>query len=110
MNPIKVGALPSAILLSLLSHQAIGSGFAVIEHSASGMGNAFAGAAAVANDASTAWFNPAGMTFSKESQLVISGHILVPTADFTDKGSFVNPALTGGTVVPGSLSGSNGDG
>jgi long-chain fatty acid transport protein len=110
MNPIKVGAIPSAILISLLSHQAIGSGFAVIEHSASGMGNAFAGAAAIAEDASTAWFNPAGLTRFKEPQLVLSGHVIIPTADFTDKGSFVNAALTGGTVVPGSLRGSNDDG
>lgn len=110
MSLIKVGAIPSAVLLSLLSQQAIGAGFAVIEHSASGMGNAFAGAAAVADDASTAWFNPAGLTRFKTPQLVLSGHVIIPTADFTDKGSFVSPALTGGTAIPGTLTGRNDEG
>jgi len=44
--------------LSLSSHA---SGFALIENSATGQGNAFAGAAASAEDATTIWFNPAGM-------------------------------------------------
>jgi len=83
------------------------AGFAIIEHSASGMGNSFAGAAAVANDASTAWFNPAGLTLIKNSQLIVAGHIIDSTADFTDKGSSVNPKLTDGKVKPGSLTGSN---
>jgi len=38
------------------------AGFALIEQSGSGMGNAYAGAAAIAEDASTIFFNPAGMT------------------------------------------------
>jgi long-subunit fatty acid transport protein len=38
------------------------AGFALIEQSASGLGNAYAGGAASAEDASTISFNPAGMT------------------------------------------------
>lgn len=38
------------------------SGFALKEQSLSGLGNAYAGAPAVAQDASTLFFNPAGMT------------------------------------------------
>ncbi len=111
MNPRTPNLLSSAIALSLLglAQQASASGFAIIEHSASGMGNAFAGAAAVAEDASTAWFNPAGLTKLSGPQLVVSGHIIAPKADYTDKGSSVNPALTGG-VVQGSLTGKNDDG
>lgn len=103
--------LSTAVTLGLLSAtaQLHAAGFAIIEHSASGMGNAFAGASAIAEDASTAWFNPAGMTRLATPQLVVSGHIISPTADFTDKGSNVNPALTSG-VVAGSLSGTNDDG
>jgi long-chain fatty acid transport protein len=86
------------------------AGFAIIENSASGMGNAFAGAAAVANDASTAWFNPAGLTKIKTPQLTVAGHLISGHSDFTDKGSSVNPKLTGGSVVPGSISGRNDDG
>lgn len=43
------------------SFNAGASGFALIDHSASGMGNAFSGGSASADDASTVFFNPAGM-------------------------------------------------
>ncbi|MGV6859953.1 MAG: OmpP1/FadL family transporter [bacterium] len=111
MRPSTRHALPVAIALCIagFSQHASASGFAIIEHSASGMGNAFAGAAAIAEDASTAWFNPAGLTKLKNPQLVVSGHIIAPKADYQDEGSSVNPALTGG-VVAGSLTGKNDDG
>ncbi len=83
------------------------AGFALIENSASGMGNAFAGAAAVAEDASTVWFNPAGMTRLKQQQVTAALHYVMPSAKYTDEGSYINPALTGDTVEPGSLSGKN---
>ncbi|MCK5395602.1 MAG: outer membrane protein transport protein [Gammaproteobacteria bacterium] len=62
------------------------SSFALIENSASGQGAAFAGAAAVAEDASTIYFNPAGMTQLSGSQVVVAGHIVAVTADYTDSG------------------------
>ena len=46
------------------------SGFALIDQNASGSGNAYAGAAAVAEDASTIFFNPAGMSYMPDSQFV----------------------------------------
>jgi len=100
----------ACVFLGGIGGNAQAAGFAIIEHSASGMGNAFAGAAAVANDASTAWFNPAGLTLIKTPQLMVAGHLIDASSDFTDKGSSVSPALTGGTVVPGSITGSNDDG
>ncbi len=86
------------------------AGFAIIENSASGMGNAFAGAAAVAEDASTIYFNPAGMTFLPGMQLVVAGHGIFPKADYNEKGSYMNPTFTGGTAVPGTLTGPTDDG
>ncbi len=73
------------------------SGFALIENSASGMGNAFAGGSAIADDASTVYFNPAGMTRLDGTQIVIAGHIVSPSAEFTDTGStaFTTAPLTG---------------
>ena len=73
------------------------SGFALIENSASGMGNAFAGGSAIADDASTVYFNPAGMTQLGGTQIVIAGHIVSPSAEFTDTGSttFLGSPLTG---------------
>lgn len=86
------------------------SGFAIIENSASGMGNAYAGAAAVAEDASTLYFNPAGLTNLSGSQMVAAGHIIAPNAKFNNKGSYVNPILTGGAPIAGSLPGKDDDG
>ena len=63
------------------------AGFALIEQSASGIGNAFAGAAATAEDASTIFFNPAGMAYLPDNQLVVAGHALKSTVDFTNNGS-----------------------
>lgn len=50
------------LLPGVISGTAVASGFQLQEQSASGIGNAFAGSAAVAENASTIYFNPAGMT------------------------------------------------
>jgi long-chain fatty acid transport protein len=63
------------------------AGFALIEQSASGMGNAFAGGGAVAEDASTIYFNPAGMAYIEGTQLVGALHLIKPTAEFNNNGS-----------------------
>ncbi len=63
------------------------AGFALIEQSGSGMGNAFAGGSAVAEDASTVYFNPAGMTYIEGTQLVGALHLIKPTAEFNNNGS-----------------------
>lgn len=76
------------------------AGFGLVESSASGMGNAFAGAAASAEDASTIWFNPAGMSELKDTKQVSAAvHFIMPQANFTNVASRVNPALTGGNVA-----------
>jgi long-chain fatty acid transport protein len=87
-----------ALLLGILLGFAIpnlahASGFALIENSASGQGNAYAGAAAHATDGSTVWFNPAGMMKLDRDQLVFAGHIVSPNASFTNNGSKMSPVL-----------------
>ncbi len=78
----------STVIASGLFHSSVqASGFQLIENSASGQGNAFAGAAATATDASTVWFNPAGMTKLKNNQMVVVGHVIVPDSSFTNNGS-----------------------
>ena len=69
------------------------AGFALIEQSASGMGNAYAGGGAVAEDASTIFFNPAGMTYIQGTQIVGATHLIKPSADFNGT---ISPAATGG--------------
>jgi len=75
--------------------------FGLIEQSASGQGSAYAGAAAIGEDASTIYFNPAGMTRLPGQQIVVAGHIVSPDAKFTNKGS------TDVTGAPDSLTGPN---
>ncbi|MDI1361953.1 OmpP1/FadL family transporter [Methylotenera sp.] len=70
------------------------AGFALIEQSASGMGNAFAGGGAVAEDASTIFFNPAGMTYIPGTQIVGAIHLIKPTAEFN--GSISSTGKLGG--------------
>lgn len=89
-----------------LSGYAVGSGFALIENSASGMGQAFAGAAAVAEDPSTLYFNPAGMTYLEGTQLTAGLHILNSSAKFHDKGS-TDPF--GGAIIGDNTGGNAGD-
>ncbi len=74
------------------------SGFALIEQGASGQGNAYAGAAAVAEDATTLFFNPAGITRIEGRQVVVAGHIIAPQSDFSNDGSL---DATGGTLLGG---------
>src|SRR5438132_719422 len=63
--------------------------FQIAENNASGIGNAFAGGAAIAEDASTVWYNPAGMTRLKGQQFVFAGHYINPSIKAT-----VNSATT----------------
>lgn len=76
--------------LLVLSGTVCASGFALIEQSASGLGNAFAGGAAIADDASTVFFNPAGMTRIAGKQIVVAAHAITPSAKFTGTGGAGN--------------------
>lgn len=69
------------------------AGFALIEQNASGLGNAYAGQAASAQDASTVFFNPAGMALLPDTQVVVSGHLIQPSAKFSGRFS---PPVGGG--------------
>lgn len=65
MNGIRpISKLTRFCLLSLLfgSSASYAGGFQLYEQSVSSMGNAYAGTAAVAQDATTSFYNPAGMT------------------------------------------------
>jgi long-chain fatty acid transport protein len=84
---IKLSPLVLAAVAAGFSTHAFSSGFLLVDQGASGQGVAYAGAAAVGEDASTIYFNPAAMTRLSGQQIVVAGHIIVPKYDFTDKGS-----------------------
>ena len=78
-------SLTSALLG--VSGNVVASGFALIEQSGSGLGNAFAGGAASAEDASTIFFNPAGMSRLSSNQVAVVGSLIQPSAKFSNTGS-----------------------
>ena len=70
------------------AQQAQASGFALAEQGVSGLGNAYAGASAVADDASTVWWNPAGMSrLPRGKHLLLGGHVIVPSTEFSNRAS-----------------------
>ncbi len=82
---------------------AVAGGFGLATQSGSGTGNAYAGGAAVVDDASVAWFNPAGMTFLPRGKQVSAGLTVLKTSHkYEDGGS------TGAFSFPGT--GNGGDG
>jgi long-chain fatty acid transport protein len=96
-KPTRILSLVLAASVAGLSTPVFSSGFALIENSASGQGNAFAGAAAYAEDASTVWFNPAGMMKLDDAQIVVAGHYISPSSSFNN----VNSTDAFGTPLSG---------
>ena len=89
----RVGGVCGALALAVQVVPARAGGFALIEHGASGLGNAYAGAAAAAHDASTIWFNPAGMSELDGREIDVALHVLSTNTDWTDRGTSLNPAF-----------------
>lgn len=79
----RVNRLAAGLMLMGCAPFASAAGFALIEQNASGLGNAYAGQAAAATDASTIFFNPAGMTYLPDRQVVMAGHLILPQARFS---------------------------
>ena len=76
--------LPAA-MLALASGTASAAGFQLLEQNASGIGNAYAGSAAVAENASTIFFNPAGMTQLKDREISVGFSAVRPTFKFDNR-------------------------
>src|SRR5712691_8910291 len=88
-NGLRRALLVSAIgaLLGTWHGSARAAGFQLIEQNASGLGNAYAGHAAAAEDASTIYFNPAGLTRIPRGQVVGALNLVKPSATFSNNGS-----------------------
>lgn len=91
--------LPLGLALAGMASLTHAAGFALIEQNASGLGNAYAGSAAVAENASTIFYNPAGMTQLQARELSAGISLVKPSFKFQDQGSSV-----------GALAGNGGDG
>ncbi|MEX0616067.1 MAG: OmpP1/FadL family transporter [Methylophaga sp.] len=73
------------------------AGYALIEQSITGLGRAFSGSAAVADDASTIFFNPAGLTQLDSAELNLGMNFIAPYAKFDNQGSTM-PTPPGGPI------------
>ncbi|BCL37732.1 OmpP1/FadL family transporter [Nostoc sp. MS1] len=97
---VNLALLPILVVLGVnnTANVAQAGGFALNEQSVKSMGNAFAGSAAAAYDASTIFYNPAGLTLIEDTSLVGSTFAIFPTINFQNQGSTVatGAALTGG--------------
>jgi long-chain fatty acid transport protein len=76
------------------------SGYALSEQSVKQVGSAIAGGAASAEDASTIFFNPAGMTRLRGSQMTLGGQIISPSSSFSGSAT-TNPMLGGAPISGG---------
>ncbi|MCZ6837528.1 MAG: outer membrane protein transport protein [Planctomycetota bacterium] len=86
--------------------QAGAGAFVFYENGSPDMGASYAGAGARANDAATAFTNPAGMVRLKGSHLLLGTFLLVPTFDLdVDAGSTTVPAGFGAILDGGDLGG-----
>ncbi|HSV17275.1 MAG TPA: outer membrane protein transport protein [Casimicrobiaceae bacterium] len=83
----RLAAAVAGALLGVAGGHAYGSAFALQEQNASGLGHAYAGGAAAAEDVSTIFYNPAGLVRLQTTQVVLAGNVICPSARFHDNGS-----------------------
>lgn len=101
----RILGLAVSVAMVGINASASAGGFAIGTQSGSGTGNAFAGGAAAAEDPSTVWYNPAGMSLLPKGRSVAGSlHVLKPSFKFSDGGS------TGAFAVPGAGNGGDGGG
>lgn len=97
----------SALASSFYSISVNAAGFAIVEQGVKGLGNSYAGAAASAEDATTIFYNPAGMTRLKGREFIAGFHIIEPSVRFNNSASSISPSF-GGAALTGSDGGDGG--
>ena len=98
--------LSSALAFGLGTSSVQAGGFQLLEQNGSGSGNAYAGSAAIAENASTIYFNPAGMTLLPGLNVSGGFSLIRPSFKFSDSGSTGAPRpITG---LPTSVGSNNG--
>jgi len=88
-----------AVAVAVASSQVFAAGFALNEQSISSMGTGFAGRSSSAEDASTVFGNPAGMSRLKREQFTVGGAAVIAKSDISGRGSNLG-GETDGDMVP----------
>ncbi|WP_322614281.1 OmpP1/FadL family transporter [Pseudomonas sp. BIC9C] len=89
-----------SLAVAMASTQIFASGFAVNEQSISGMGTGFAGRSSAADDASTLFGNPAGMSRLKREQVTGGVAMIDAHTDISHASSSPNGGSNDGDMVP----------
>jgi long-chain fatty acid transport protein len=93
----RIFLLMSAAGLLTLSQTSMATGYQLWEQDAASLGNYHAGRAAIAEDASTAFYNPAGLVRIHNQQIIIG---LIPVlTNMTFRGTVNNTTLVGTTPI-----------
>ncbi|WP_060518742.1 OmpP1/FadL family transporter [Pseudomonas sp. NBRC 111134] len=87
------------VAVAIASSQLLASGFALNEQSISSMGTGFAGRSSSADDASTVFGNPAGMSRLKREQATVGAAAVIAKSDISGRGSNLG-GETDGDMVP----------
>lgn len=87
------------LAVAVASSQIFASGFALNEQSISGMGTGFAGRSSAADDASTVFGNPAGMSRLKKQQVTVGVAAIDASTDLKDT-SGTQKGTNKGDMVP----------
>jgi long-chain fatty acid transport protein len=93
LNALRLRLLPACLLAAFSGTAA--AGFQLWEQNASGIGTAYAGSAAIADNASTIFFNPAGMTQLSGVRVSLGVSAVGPSFEFNDRGSSGTGLVTG---------------
>lgn len=98
-KPIRT-LVSSAVLAAIASTAAHAGGFSLYtESNGYSVGNYGAGIAAEARDASTAWYNPAGLALIRDQQAVFGGVGVFPTSKLSGTATYSTP----NPLVPGTF-------
>ncbi|SFR47551.1 long-chain fatty acid transport protein [Marinobacter daqiaonensis] len=98
-------AVAAAGLMGLIPAASQASSFQILEQSPARLGTAFSGTASAANDATTVFFNPAGMTELGRREVSAAGHLIHVESSFDNEGS----TAADGSPLQQPLSGSSGE-
>ncbi|WP_119343557.1 OmpP1/FadL family transporter [Facilibium subflavum] len=93
------------ILSVLFTQFTFASAYQIFEQDAASLGTYHAGSAAQADDASTQWYNPAGMTHLKQQQLSIGGELVNTNISYTGTQQNVGQMASGSPVQVNDVNG-----
>ena len=93
-----IRSIVTSISLALISQSAMAAAFGLNEHSATGLGRAFAGEAAIADTAAVLARNPAAMSLFSRPEISVAGTYVKPNIDLKGRENL----QVGSSTIPAS--------